>query len=106
MHISPIKCFGVAALILLLCARGLASETTHHWTVRVAGTDYGLVGYREYTPPYDRTEICYSSTYPKSFMVDSHIYVVALVAIVFGSIPPLLAAYIYARSRHRRRNAA
>ena len=105
MSTSVQRIFRVAVLTVLLSLNASAGEVTHNWTIRVGGTEYGLQGNKEYTPPYYRTEICYRSG---SFnpIVDLHIYAVGLILLAIGSAPPLVVAYFYARYRRRHRGAA
>jgi hypothetical protein len=99
-----LACITVLSALLSLTAS--ASEITHDWTVRIDGHEYGLQGLKEYTPPYHRTMICYSSTWPSFRIVDLHIYTFTSIVLVIGSIPPLVTAFYYARHRRRHRNAA
>jgi len=95
----------LAVLSVSLSLNAFAGEVTHNWTIRVGGTEYGLQGLKDYTPPHYRTEICFRSG---SFnpIVDLHIYAVGLIFLAIGSVPPLVVAYFYARYRRRHRNAA
>ena len=77
----------------------------HNWTVAGPGGHYGVVEYQTGPGPFDAHAGVL--LVPTNFEVSAPLFIVLAAAVAAASIPTLFtAAFVYARHRHHRRNAA